>query len=159
MIIITYEPFNPPAALSRFERDAAGSGAIVSFSGYVRPVVAGGPVKQLHLEAYPPMTQIGIAEAVRSASLRWSLIGAHVIHRVGDILPGEAIVFVATAAAHRRAAFEAADCLMDYLKTEAFFWKKEVTPTGASWIEPRDQDYIDQNRWNYAEDGRQTCTE
>ena len=159
MIVITQEPFVPSAALSSFERHAAGSGAIVSFSGYVRPDTEDGPVERLHLEAYPPMTQTGIVEAVRSASLRWSLTAAHVIHRVGDILPGEAIVFVATAAPHRRAAFEAADYLMDYLKTEAFFWKKEVTPIGANWIEPRDHDYIDQNRWKSAEDGRQTCTE
>ncbi len=159
MIVITQEPFEPSAALSSFERHAAGSGAIVSFSGYVRAGTAGGAVERLHLEAYPPMTQTGIAEAVRSASLRWSLTAAHVIHRVGDILPGEAIVFVATAAPHRRAAFEAADCLMDYLKTEAFFWKKEMTSSGARWIEPRDQDYIDQERWKSAEDGRQTCTE
>lgn len=159
MIVITQELFEPSAALFNFERHAAGSGAIVSFSGYVRPGPAGGAVERLYLEAYPPMTQTGIIEAVRSASLRWSLTAAHVIHRVGDILPGEAIVFVATAAPHRRAAFEAADCLMDYLKTEAFFWKKEVTASGARWIEPRDQDYIDQERWKSAEDGRQTCTE
>lgn len=153
MISITHDPFDPPTALSRFELEAAGSGAIVTFSGYVRAVAGSGSVERLSLEAYPPMTEAGIAEAINAASARWSLSAVHVIHRVGDILPGEAIVFVATAAPHRRAAFEAADCLMDYLKTEAFFWKKEVTATGASWIEPREADYTDRNRWKISKDG------
>jgi molybdopterin synthase catalytic subunit len=152
MITISPAPFEPSEALRRFERDASGCGAIVSFSGYVRGEARNERVERLCLEDFQPMTENGIAEVVRSASARWSLAAARVIHRIGDILPGEAIVFVATAAVHRRAAFEAADFLMDYLKTEAFFWKKEVAATGSVWIEPRAEDYIDRNRWNAPKD-------
>lgn len=147
MIEISPNPFEPSAALARFERRAARSGAIVSFCGYVRPGSPSGAVERLYLEAHSPMTEDGIAAALHAASARWALAAAQIVHRIGDIGPGEAIVFVATAAAHRRAAFEAADFLMDYLKTEAFFWKKEITSAGANWIEPRAQDYRDRDRW------------
>ena len=94
------------------------------------------------------MTERGINQAVKDASERWPLESASVIHRIGVILPGEPIVFVATSSAHRRDAFEAADFLMDYLKTKAVFWKKEVTCEGEFWIEPRLSDYADAKRWS-----------
>ena len=93
------------------------------------------------------MTENGIAAALSAARERWPLTHVQVVHRVGDMAPKETIVFVATASKHRRAAFEAADFLMDYLKTEAVFWKRESTPDQTTWIEPREEDYSDASRW------------
>jgi molybdopterin synthase catalytic subunit len=148
MIRITDHPFQVADAVAEFERQSTGSGAIVTFSGLVRPQSAEGVVQTLHLQAYSPMTENGIRDAVDDAQQRWSLSAVQVIHRIGDMAPGDPIVFVATAASHRRAAFEAADFLMDYLKTEAIFWKKEITASESRWIEPRAEDYRDRTRWN-----------
>jgi len=140
--------FSPAVELNAFEQQVAGAGAIVSFTGLVRPDdTADAPVTGLHLQAYEPLTSRGIEEAAAIAQSRWPLTALTIIHRTGDMLPGDPIVFVATASAHRRAAFEAADFLMDYLKTKAVFWKKETTPNGARWIEPRAEDYKDAARW------------
>ena len=147
MITLTDQPFHAAGALEAFERSVEEAGAIVSFSGLVRPHASGGHVETLHLQAYSPLTENGIADAVQAARERWDLTGVRVIHRIGDMQPGDTIVFVGTASAHRRAAFEAADFLMDYLKTEAVFWKREVTGTGSQWIEPRQEDYLDNARW------------
>ena len=134
-------------ALQAFESRVGDAGAIVSFSGRVRQGSAHGDVTGLHLQAYSPLTERGIQTAADKAIARWPLTAFSVIHRIGDMAPGDTIVFVATAARHRRDAFEAADFLMDYLKTEAVFWKKETTRAGDKWIEPRAQDYQDQARW------------
>ncbi|MCA8899762.1 MAG: molybdenum cofactor biosynthesis protein MoaE [Hyphomonas sp.] len=142
--------FSAAEALAQFEARAAGAGAIVSFTGLVRPKSQAGEVTGLYLQAYSPLTETGIAAAAKDARRRWNLTALCIIHRVGDMVPGDAIVFVATASAHRRAAFEAADFLMDYLKTEAVFWKKETTPKGETWIEPRLEDYADRKRWSKA---------
>ena len=148
MIRIIDHPFQISNAVADFEKQAAGAGAIVTFSGLVRPQSAEGEVQTLHLQAYSPMTENGIQKIAHAAQQRWSLSAVQVIHRIGDMAPGDAIVFVATAAPHRRAAFEAADFLMDYLKTEAIFWKKEITASESRWIEPRAEDYRDRTRWN-----------
>ncbi|KCZ46059.1 hypothetical protein HY17_09890 [Hyphomonas sp. CY54-11-8] len=148
MIRITDHPFQIADAVAEFERQSAGAGAIVTFSGLVRPQSAEGDVQTLHLQAYSPITENGIQQAVDAAQEKWSLSAVRVIHRIGDMAPGDPIVFVATAAPHRRAAFEAADFLMDYLKTEAIFWKKEITASESRWIEPRAEDYRDRTRWN-----------
>src|SRR6185436_11374576 len=95
----------------------------------------------------PGFTDGEIARMAEAAKARWNLTDYLVVHRIGKITPGEAVVFVATAAAHRREAFEAADHLMDYLKSRAPFWKKEHGPTGAKWVEPTAQDHIDAARW------------
>lgn len=150
-IVISTDPINTAESLREFEMSVPEAGAIVSFSGQVRPKAGDSSVKALHLQAYPPMTDQGISGAVEEASRRWPLEGVLVRHRVGDITVGEVIVFVAAASAHRRAAFEAADFLMDYLKTNAVFWKKEVRDTGEVWIEPRAEDYEDQARWTTQE--------
>lgn len=133
--------------LAAFEAAAIGAGAIVSFSGLVRDTSSKGAVKSLHLQAYEPMTSRAIKAAADQANARWPLLGLCIHHRIGDIASGETIVFVAAASAHRRAAFEAADFLMDYLKTDAVFWKKEITDQGDIWIEPRADDYADSARW------------
>ncbi len=141
------DPIDAAEMLSVFERACPGAGAIVSFTGLVRESSAKGRVRELFLEAYSPLTERGIQSAIEAAKMRWPLLGTHIRHRVGAMVPGETIVFVATASAHRRAAFEAADFLMDYLKTEAIFWKKETTDKGSIWIEPRAEDYKDHARW------------
>jgi len=144
---LTDRPFDPGQALATFTAGAPEAGGIVSFTGLVRPSASGTPVTGLHLQAHPRLTEQGIAAAGRRASNRWPLIAWTVTHRVGDMAPGDAIVFVATASTHRREAFEAADYLMDYLKTEAIFWKKEARGDRTLWIEPRDEDYAERDRW------------
>jgi len=151
MITISKDPIDPGAVLTAFEDELTSSGGMVSFSGRVRGEAASGTVKSLHLDAYNPMTERGIEGALDTAQRRWPLEAVRIIHRIGTMKPGETIVFVATASKHRRAAFEAADFLMDYLKTEAVFWKKEVTDTGETWIEPRQADYADSSRWTRKE--------
>ncbi|MEM7460476.1 MAG: molybdenum cofactor biosynthesis protein MoaE [Pseudomonadota bacterium] len=147
MLRLSPDPIDASQELQQFEQRVKDAGGIVTFSGHVRPKASMGDVSALHLQAYSPMTETGIEAAISDAQSRWTLDAVLVLHRIGDMLPGDTIVFVATAAKHRRAAFEAADFLMDYLKTEAVFWKKEKTETGAHWIEPRDDDYADAARW------------
>ena len=147
MIRVSDEEIYASQALREFELSVRDAGAIVSFTGQVRPQSSAGEVSALFLQAYSPMTENGIENALAEAQQRWPLAGAHILHRTGEMRAGDTIVFVATASKHRRAAFEAADFLMDYLKTEAVFWKKETTPDGATWIEPRQDDYQDAARW------------
>lgn len=147
MIRVSDAPIDAGAALTDFQKTSATSGGIVSFTGNVRGASAKGAVTTLHLQSYSPLTEHGIESAVKAARARWPLDHIAILHRVGDMAPGDTIVFVAAASAHRRAAFEAADYLMDYLKTEAAFWKKETTHDGAAWIEPRAEDYQDNARW------------
>jgi molybdopterin synthase catalytic subunit len=145
MIALTDQPFDPGERLSDFAKDRAEAGAVASFTGLAR--ADGGQTQALELEAYPGFTEARIAEIAEAARARFGLIDLMVLHRVGRIAPGEPVVFVATAARHRRAAFEACDYLMDYLKSRAPFWKKEHGPDGARWIEPRAEDHADLTRW------------
>ena len=147
MLRVSDQAIDAAGELKAFEAAATGVGGIVSFSGLVRPQAANGRVETLFLQAYSPMTENGIRDAIRDAESRWPISHVSVVHRVGEMQPGDTIVFVAAASAHRRAAFEAADFLMDYLKTKAVFWKRETTETGETWIEPREQDYADAARW------------
>jgi molybdopterin synthase catalytic subunit len=151
MILVSADEIDAAARLRAFEAEAGDAGAVVSFSGLVRPSSGQGDMKILHLQAYSPMTENGIEAAMAEAKDRWPLSNAVVVHRIGDMRPGETIVFVATASKHRRAAFEAADFLMDYLKTKAVFWKREKTESTEVWIEPRDEDYADATRWEMEE--------
>ncbi len=146
-VIITDKAFEPLTAASQFQKYAGGAGAIASFTGYVRG--EGGSVSRLRLTHYPGMTEAKIKVLTAKAHVRWNLLACHVTHRVGDMGAGEAIVFVAAASPHRRAAFEAVDFLMDYLKSEAPFWKQEIGPGGeATWIEPKENDRRDIARWS-----------
>jgi len=140
------EPFEPGALLAGFAADRRETGAVVSFTGLMR--AEGGRAEALELEAYPGFTEAEIARAVTAAIDRFDLQDVLVVHRYGALTPSEAIVFVAAAAAHRRAAFEAADHLMDYLKSRAPFWKRSRGPDGDRWIEPTAQDYADAARWD-----------
>jgi molybdopterin synthase catalytic subunit len=145
MIRLTDQAFDPGQLLSTFCAGRTETGAVATFTGLARG--ERGQTQILELQAYPGFTEAAIAEHVAAATARFDLQGASVTHRVGRIEPGEAIVFVATAAAHRRAAFEACDFLMDYLKSRAPFWKKEIGPTGERWVEPKPQDHADIARW------------
>ncbi|MBX7483065.1 molybdenum cofactor biosynthesis protein MoaE [Qipengyuania qiaonensis] len=131
-------------ALAAFNAAHGEAGGIVSFLGKVRPE---GDVKALELAHYEPLTLPGMRELTEEAFERFSLDGALVWHRVGTMTPGDTIVLVAAAARHRRNAFEAADFLMDHLKSAAWFWKRERRSDGWHWIEPRGQDHADLARW------------
>nr|WP_247710422.1 molybdenum cofactor biosynthesis protein MoaE [Qipengyuania huizhouensis] len=132
-------------ALAAFNTAHDEAGGIVSFLGKVRP---GDDVRALELSHYEPLTLPGMKELAKAARVRFDLEGALVWHRVGVMSPGETIVLVATAAHHRRSAFDAADYVMDHLKSAAWFWKRERRADGWHWIEPRAQDRIDLARWN-----------
>ena len=142
---MTQAPFDPGLALGEFCRDRQETGAVASFTGIAR--AERGRTDILELEAYPGFTEREIGRHEAAAVARFGLQDVLIIHRIGPIPPGEAIVFVATAAPHRRAAFEGCDFLMDYLKSRAPFWKKETGPDGARWIEPTDRDRDDLARW------------
>lgn len=144
---IQIEPFSPADLLEGFARARADVGAVVSFTGLARSVTDGQAVTTLELDAYPRVTVPAIEAMEAEARLRFEVREVLIVHRYGPIAPGEAIVFVATAAEHRRAAFEAADFLMDRLKIAAPFWKKEHGPDGSRWIEAREVDHADARRW------------
>jgi molybdopterin synthase catalytic subunit len=132
------------AALTKGRTDI---GAVVSFSGICRGSEHGDPVAALTLEHYPGMAEAEIKRHADEAMSRWPLDGVSVVHRVGRITPGENIVLVVTASQHRQAAFQAAEFLMDYLKANAPFWKREEGATGTSWVEARDHDDAAAARW------------
>ncbi len=138
-------PFDPGALLTAFTAGRSETGAVTSFTGIAR--AEAGATTTLELEAYPGFTDAEIRRIGAAAAERWGLQDWLVVHRTGPIAPGEPIVFVATASAHRREAFQACDHLMDYLKSRAPFWKKEHGPDGARWIEPTDRDRTDAERW------------
>jgi molybdopterin synthase catalytic subunit len=145
MIRLQTEPFEPGSLLTSFCGGRSETGAVVSFVGIAR--ASEGAVTTLELEAYPGFTEREIGKIAEAAKARFGLDDFLIVHRVGKIAPGEAIVFVAAASGHRRQAFEAADHLMDYLKSRAPFWKKEHGPEGERWIEPSARDLADAERW------------
>ncbi|MGF1720207.1 molybdopterin synthase catalytic subunit MoaE [Vibrio kyushuensis] len=124
------------------------SGAVVTFIGKVRDMNLGDNVTGLSLEHYPGMTEKALSEICDQAESRWPLLNLRVIHRVGDLDIGDQIVFVGVSSAHRGAAFEACEFIMDYLKTKAPFWKKERTTEETRWVESRDSDAQAAERWN-----------
>ena len=145
MIKLTEAPFDPGALLTEFTAGRSETGAVATFTGIARAET--GRTAVLELEAYPGFTEAQIAAIAEQARARFGLADFAIAHRVGKIAPGEPIVFVATAARHRREAFEACDFLMDYLKSRAPFWKKETGPGGSRWVEPRPEDHADIARW------------
>jgi molybdopterin synthase catalytic subunit len=140
------QSFDPGAELTAFCAGRTESGAVASFVGIARG--EGGAATALELQAYPGFTETEIDKMAEAATQRFSLHDVLIVHRHGAIAPGEAIVMVATASAHRREAFEACDYLMDYLKSRAPFWKKEHGPAGARWVEPTQRDLDDLARWD-----------
>jgi len=147
MIRVQREDFDVGAEIERLSRGRPGIGGIVSFVGVVRGAAGGEQIGAMTLEHYPGMTEKLLAEIEAEARQRWPLEDALVIHRYGRLEPGERIVLVITAAAHRQAAFEACEFLVDWLKTKAPFWKLEETPSGPRWVEARASDDQATKRW------------
>ena len=143
-ISIQSEDFDIAAESAALTNGRTDIGAVVTFSGLVR---ADDGLASLTLEHYPGMTEREIARHVAEAENRWPLLGTTVIHRIGRLLPGERIVLVAVAAAHRAAAFEAANFLMDYLKTRAPFWKLEERTGKGEWVDAKAEDDDAAKRW------------
>ena len=144
IIDICETPFDPEARLAAFRNRLAQSGGLVSFTGIVRGEDGLDALELSHFEGFTQAHILGIA---RNAAKRWPLEGVLIVHRVGKMAPNEPIVLVAAASKHRREAFEAADFLMDYLKSEAPFWKQEYSGETRRWIEPRMRDKADKKRW------------
>lgn len=146
MIMLSSSPIDPGRLIEEFRATAPEAGALASFTGYVRG--EGGAVSALELEHYPGFAEAQIAAFEAEAVARFGLMAALVVHRVGRLVPGEPIVVAAALAAHRKEAIGAVDFLMDYLKTDAPFWKKETGPEGVRWIEPREADRAARSAWN-----------
>ena len=138
------EDFDVGAEIARLGAGRTDVGAVASFTGICR----GGDIAAMTLEHYPGMAEAEIERHVEEAQKRWPLLGVTVIHRYGRLVPGDNIVLVATASAHREAAFAAAEFLMDYLKTRAPFWKKEERAGGDGWVEARHSDAAAAARWS-----------
>ncbi|WP_380054917.1 molybdenum cofactor biosynthesis protein MoaE [Falsihalocynthiibacter sp. SS001] len=138
--------FDAGAELNRFTAQAKRAGAVVSFTGIVRDT-PDGDLERMEIEHYPGMTERALVDIAQSAIDRWEISDVLVIHRFGALTAGETIMMVATASKHRVAAFEAAEYLMDYLKSRAPFWKKEFTKSGAEWVESKSDDENALGRW------------
>lgn len=137
--------FDAGAELNAFSAGVVGAGAVVSFTGIVRD--SDGTLSAMEIEHYPGMTEAAIATIIAQAQTRWTLADVLVIHRYGRLEPGAQIMMVATASRHRVAAFEAAEFLMDYLKSRAPFWKKEIGRDGSTWVAAKDEDETALTRW------------
>jgi molybdopterin synthase catalytic subunit len=147
MIRVQPDPIEAGVLLDAFQAGRTDIGAVVCFTGLVRDASGGTEVSTLELDHYPGFTEAALADIETEARRRWDLIDTLIVHRHGRMAPGDTIVLCAASSAHRRAAFEAADFMMDALKTDAPFWKKESGPEGERWIEPREQDHSDRARW------------
>lgn len=146
-IAVQEAAFDMGAEANAFSASTKGAGAVVTFTGIVRDL-ASGDLDAMEIEHYPGMTEQAITKIAKDAVSRWNLGDVLVIHRYGRLLPGDQIMMVATAAPHRKDAFEAAEFLMDYLKSRAPFWKKEVARSGGeAWVEAKDEDEAALDRW------------
>lgn len=146
-VSVQEDDFDVGAELAAIRRNRPQIGAVASFVGLVREVNEGAGVCEMTLEHYPGMTEKALEAIVAEAAQRWAILDALVIHRVGRLLPTDQIVLVAVAGAHRSEAFAACQFIIDYLKTRAPFWKREVTPSGARWVEARTADDLAAERW------------
>ena len=148
------EDFDVSSELARLRGGNRAVGAVAAFIGTVRDVNDDASVASMTLEHYPGMTEKALAEIVDAAKSRWDVIDALVIHRVGALAPSDQIVLVGVTSAHRGEAFSACEFIVDYLKTQAPFWKKEQTSAGARWVEARASDDDAAARWEVARDQR-----
>jgi molybdopterin synthase catalytic subunit len=146
-IRVQTEAFDLGAEVGAISQGRTDIGAIASFVGLARDMNEGSGVQAMTLEHYPGMTEKALATLVEEANARWTLLGVTVIHRVGRLLPGDSIVLVAVASSHRGEAFAACEFIMDYLKTQAPFWKKEETDEGGRWVDARASDDAAAARW------------
>ena len=147
MIRVQHEPFDPGHELAELKRGRAAIGGTVMFLGTVRDLSDGAAVSAMTLEHYPGMTEKALADIEAEAQARWPLDATLIIHRYGRLEPGEDIVLVIAASAHREAAFEACHFLIDWLKTKAPFWKLEENGEGAAWVAAKDSDDDAARRW------------
>jgi molybdopterin synthase catalytic subunit len=147
-ITITEDDFSVAEEYDELHKSARTAGAVVTFIGLVRDVTGQSSVDRLTLQHYPGMTEKLLGDIVTEASTRWQLDAVRVVHRVGELLPADQIVFVGVAAAHRGDAFSACEYIMDYLKVRATIWKKESRPEGDVWLDERDTDHAALRRWN-----------
>ncbi|MFT5692341.1 MAG: molybdopterin synthase catalytic subunit [Oceanicoccus sp.] len=148
VIRVQNEDFDLNVELANMRLLSRETGAIANFVGIVRDLNDGDSVATLHLEHYPGMTESSIRAIVEDAFRRWELLGAIVVHRIGKLEPSDQIVLVAVSSKHRDEAFRACEFIMDYLKTRAPFWKKELTPKGERWVDARDSDLEAARRWD-----------
>lgn len=137
-VVVQAEPFDTGAQLNAFQASLSNAGAVASFTGIVRN--DGGDMVAMEIEHYPAMTHAMLEKIRAEAMERFDLEGAMIIHRYGRLAPGEIIMMVAAASRHRKGAFAGADFLMDYLKSRAPFWKKEITSTDANWVAAKEAD-------------------
>jgi molybdopterin synthase catalytic subunit len=147
LIRVQREDFDVGAELAALTRGRPGIGGVASFIGLVRDVAQGEAIAAMTLEHYPGMTERQLEVIAAEARERWPLDAVLIIHRYGRLEPGDRIVLVATASAHREAAFQSCAFLMDWLKTKAPFWKLEETPKGARWVEAEASDDAAAARW------------
>ena len=148
------EDFDIGAEIRRLTQGRTDIGAIVTFTGTVRGESGGKPIASMTLEHYPGMTERELEQVESEANARWPLQASLIVHRIGTLIPGDNIVLVVTASAHRHAAFAAAEFLMDYLKTRAPFWKKEEAPDGSgAWVDARDSDDAALEKWRHPREG------
>jgi len=140
--------FDVGAELTALRAGDARVGALASFVGLVRDINDGAGVAEMTLEHYPRMTERALEGIVEQARRRWALYDVVVIHRIGELHPTDPIVLVIVTSAHRGEAFAACEFVMDYLKTEAPFWKKEATPEGVRWVDARESDSAARARWD-----------
>lgn len=145
-VSVQTEDFDIGRILAELTEGRSDIGALVTFTGLVRDMPGGG-LQAMELEHYPAMTEKALREIEAEAQARWNLSASLIVHRIGRLQPGEQIMMVATGSAHRQDAFEAAEFLMDYLKSRAPFWKKEHTAEGADWVDARESDEDALNRW------------
>ncbi|KUO63953.1 MAG: hypothetical protein APF80_16185 [Alphaproteobacteria bacterium BRH_c36] len=145
---VEHKDFDIGAEIAALTGGRTDIGAVVTFTGTVRGSAGDAPITSMTLEHYPGMTEAELARVEAEANARWPLSATLIVHRIGELHPGDNIVLVITASAHRHAAFEAAEFLMDYLKSRAPFWKKEARPDGsARWVDARETDTEAMQRW------------
>jgi molybdopterin synthase catalytic subunit len=147
MIRVQREDFDPGVELEAMTRGKTHIGGVTSFAGLVRDMAGGTAITAMTLEHYPGMTEKQLAEIEAEAHRRWPLDAVLIIHRYGELKPGDRIVLVATASSHRDAAFDSCRFLIDWLKTKAPFWKLEATDSGSHWVEAKESDDAAADRW------------
>jgi molybdopterin synthase catalytic subunit len=148
VVSVQQEDFDTSALQRQLLGGEHEEGAVATFTGYVRAANTGREVRSMELEHYPGMTESSIRAILERACKRWPLLAVSVVHRVGRLQPGDQIVWVGVSSAHREASFSACEFIMDYLKNEAPFWKKEEGPQGTSWVEARAGDRERASRWD-----------
>ena len=147
IITVQAESFDVSSVAEQLMLNRKDIGAAVTFTGYVRDLSNNNHLKSLFLEHYPGMTEHSLTKIAKQAQKRWPIDDLVIIHRIGTLLPSDPIVLIVTLSAHRKAAFHAAEFIMDYLKTDAPFWKKEITKDGEEWISSKQSDADEKTRW------------